>query len=73
MVNLLGLAWVFMGCISLGVINVDAAPYVPAMFVSGDSVADTGNNITPYGISAFPQPSGRFSDCYMAFDYIGLR
>ncbi|GLJ08176.1 hypothetical protein SUGI_0083020 [Cryptomeria japonica] len=80
-VHLVVLGWVFMGCIGLGLMNIDGAPYVPAMFVFGDSLADTGNNnlipnckvradIIPYGISAFPKPTGRFSDGYITFDYI---
>ncbi|GLJ08178.1 hypothetical protein SUGI_0083100 [Cryptomeria japonica] len=77
-----------MCCISVGVVDADAAPYAPAMFIFGDSLADFGNNnfipeakfranITPYGISAFPKPTGRFSDGLLTFDYIatylGLR
>ncbi|XP_057846499.2 GDSL esterase/lipase 7 [Cryptomeria japonica] len=56
-------------------------PYVPAMFVLGDSLADAGNNnyiphcevranYTPYGVSFFPSPTGRFTNGRTAFDFI---
>ncbi|GLJ08175.1 hypothetical protein SUGI_0083010 [Cryptomeria japonica] len=83
MLNLLVLRWIYIGCISLGVMDVDGAPYVPAMFILGDSLADIGNNnfipecsmranITPYGISAYPQPTSRFSNGFITFDHIGM-
>ncbi|KAH9312740.1 hypothetical protein KI387_027775, partial [Taxus chinensis] len=57
------------------------APYAPAMFVFGDSLADAGNNnfisgctvranFTPYGISFFPRPTGRFTNGRTAFDFV---
>ncbi|XP_059064266.1 GDSL esterase/lipase 7 [Cryptomeria japonica] len=56
-------------------------PYVPAIFVFGDSIADAGNNnyipyskvranFTPYGISFFPHPTGRFTNGRTAFDFV---
>ncbi|GLJ06577.1 hypothetical protein SUGI_0042380 [Cryptomeria japonica] len=56
-------------------------PYVPAIFVFGDSIADAGNNnyipqsklranFTPYGVSFFPHPTGRFTNGRTAFDFV---
>lgn len=83
MLNLLLLGCIFMGCMSFGVMDADSAPHVPAMFIFGDSLADMGNNnyiqdctvranFTRYGISAFPQPTGRFSNGLITFDYVGM-
>ncbi|GLJ34042.1 hypothetical protein SUGI_0684630 [Cryptomeria japonica] len=54
---------------------------VPAMFVFGDSLGDAGNNnyiphstaranFTPYGVSFFPHPTGRFTNGRTAFDFL---
>ncbi|KAH9312739.1 hypothetical protein KI387_027774, partial [Taxus chinensis] len=62
-------------------VGVEAAPYAPAMFVFGDSLADAGNNnfipgctvranFTPYGISFFPRPTGRFTNGRTVFDFV---
>ncbi|XP_057846496.2 GDSL esterase/lipase At5g55050-like [Cryptomeria japonica] len=55
--------------------------YVPAMFVFGDSLGDAGNNnyipnskaranFTPYGVSFFHYPTGRFTNGRTAFDFL---
>ncbi|XP_059065304.1 GDSL esterase/lipase 6-like [Cryptomeria japonica] len=55
--------------------------YVPAMFVFGDSLGDAGNNnyiphstaranFTPYGVSFFPHPTGRFTNGRTTFDFL---
>lgn len=55
--------------------------YVPAMFVFGDSLGDAGNNnyfphskvranFTPYGVSFFPHPTGRFTNGRTTVDFL---
>jgi phospholipase/lecithinase/hemolysin len=58
-----------------------AAPAVPALFVFGDSLIDSGNNNNlaslakanyfPYGIDFDGGPTGRFSNGYTIVDELG--
>ncbi|GLJ08179.1 hypothetical protein SUGI_0083110 [Cryptomeria japonica] len=76
--NLLGLGWIFICCISFAIVDGDAAPYAPAMFIFGDSLADFGTSNfileskVRANISDFPKQTGRFSDGRLTFDYIGM-
>ena len=61
----------------------DFHPKASALFVFGDSLADSGNNnfinasiearadFPPYGRSFFHKPTGRFSDGRNVFDFLG--
>ncbi|GLJ33976.1 hypothetical protein SUGI_0683360 [Cryptomeria japonica] len=62
-------------------VAAETEPYVPALYVFGDSQADAGKNNyipncttradhIPYGASYFPSPTGRFTDGLTALDFL---
>ncbi|XP_057858204.2 GDSL esterase/lipase At2g23540-like [Cryptomeria japonica] len=69
-----------LSCLSIALVGA-SGPYVPAMYVFGDSLADAGTNnfiphctaranFTPYGVSYFPYPTGRFTNGRTTFDFL---
>ncbi|XP_057842639.1 GDSL esterase/lipase 6-like [Cryptomeria japonica] len=75
------LIWWMMNSLILQVAEGGRSAHVPAMFVFGDSLADAGTNnflpncttradFSPYGVSFFPNPTGRFTNGLTVFDFI---
>ncbi|GLJ12090.1 hypothetical protein SUGI_0184000 [Cryptomeria japonica] len=75
------LTWWMMSSLILQVVEGGRSAHVPAMFVFGDSLADAGTNnflpnsttradFSPYGVSFFPNPTGRFTNGLTVFDFI---
>ncbi|XP_057842587.2 GDSL esterase/lipase 6-like [Cryptomeria japonica] len=65
----------------LQVVKGGRCSYVPAMFIFGDSLADAGTNnyipnctaradLSPYGVSSFLSPTGRFTNGLTVFDFV---
>ncbi|PIA55275.1 hypothetical protein AQUCO_00800177v1 [Aquilegia coerulea] len=77
--------WILVICMIIlfhaGSSGVVAAPLVPAMFVFGDSLVDSGNNnylssmakanYMPYGIDFTGWPTGRFTNGRTIADFLG--
>ncbi|GLJ12089.1 hypothetical protein SUGI_0183980 [Cryptomeria japonica] len=65
----------------LQVVEGGRSAHVPAMFIFGDSLADAGTNnyipnctaradFSPYGVSSFLSPTGRFTNGLTVFDFV---
>ncbi|GLJ12088.1 hypothetical protein SUGI_0183970 [Cryptomeria japonica] len=68
----------------LQVVKGGRCSYVPAMFIFGDSLADAGTNnyipnctaradLSPYGVSSFLSPTGRFTNGLTVFDFVATQ
>ena len=63
------------------VLSFNSSEYIPAIYVFGDSLLDSGNNnhirtkskanFPPYGIDFDDKPTGRFTNGKTVVDYIG--
>lgn len=68
---------------SLGLGGGDIKPLVPALYVFGDSILDSGNNnylatlakadYPPYGVDFDGGATGRFTNGKTSADFIGIR
>ncbi|XP_059071461.1 GDSL esterase/lipase 6-like [Cryptomeria japonica] len=75
------LIWWTISSLIWQVVGEGIIEHVPAMFIFGDSLADAGTNnfipnctaradFSPYGVSSFLNPTGRFTNGLTVFDFI---